>query len=129
MRHNSHTGVADRLDDIQISARCLDFYHLSAAFGSESSGVFDRLGNTELIRQKGHIRDKADIGRSPADGGGNRDHKIHSRGQGGIVAQDNLGGGIAHKNHLDVGLGNKPGRGVVIATDGHDLAALLFGIE
>jgi hypothetical protein len=45
------------------------------------------------------------------------------------VAQDNLGGGITHKNHLNVGLSNKPGRSVVIATDSHNLAALLFGIE
>ena len=92
MRHNSHTGVVDCFDDIEICARCLDFYHLSAAFRGESSGVFDRLGNTELIGQERHIRNKADIGGGFSDGGGYSDHKIHSRGQGGIVPKDNLGG-------------------------------------
>jgi hypothetical protein len=45
------------------------------------------------------------------------------------VAQDNLGGGIAHKNHFDVCLGDKPGGSVVITAYSHDFTALLFGLE
>lgn len=110
-------------DDIHAA---FDFNAIGAGFFDEAAGVTDSIFRGNFVGKEGHVSDNREGAGAADDHAGVIDHFIEGDGQGGAVAGDDVGEGIADEEEIEGALSEPGSREPVVGSEGDDFIGAVF---
>lgn len=123
--HDGDAGLHHGLDLGADLDAALELDGLATALLHEAAGVADGRGHVLLVGEEGHVADDEGVARRAGDAAGVMDHVVHGHGNGGVIAHHGHAEGVSDQDHVNPGLLDERGHGVVVGGHHGDLAALV----
>ena len=123
VRHDRDAGLDHGADGVGVEFSAFDLDGVGQALLQEPHAGGDRLLGGDLVAAERQVRDHQGPPRGAGDGPAQRQELVHRHGEAGLVAEDVVGGRIAHQEHLDAGLVEDLGGVLVIGGEHGEVLA------
>src|SRR5258706_5389457 len=128
MCNDCSAGGGEGTDEGGVLFGGFEFHSVAIRRLDHAENVEQRLLGAGLIGAEGHVADEESQRSAAADGGGNIDEEIEGDGKGGVMAEDDIGGGVADEDCGEAGFLHEAGHGKVVAGEDGELFVIAAGV-
>lgn len=117
VRTNGDARASHRCDGVGECRVAFELDNVGEAFGHKATGIAHCVGDADLVTKEGKIAHHDRSWRAALDRGGKGEGNLHRHVDGPREAKDDLGGGIAHQEHVDARSLEQAGEGRVVTRE------------